>query len=173
MQTVRGQHTSDPSGVATFFRHSIESMAEAYYSARVKELTSPKVFGLRATRGDELEAVARRLLGKHFAGVFAADTVRITQARPWAIVNTDSSSHSGEHWFALALQGNGNVIGYDSYGRSVASIAMGGLPGLRIRNTDPDAEQTKYGRDKDTCGPRCIAWLQTLKALGPAAALRI
>jgi hypothetical protein len=88
-------------------------------------------------------------------------------------VNTDSSKFSGDHWFALALQPNGVVIGYDSFGRSVSSIAMGGLKGMRILNTESDAEQSKYGRDKDTCGPRCIAWLQTLKTLGPTAALEI
>jgi hypothetical protein len=148
-------------------------MAEAYYNARGAELIRPKVFGLKETRGDQLDAVASRLLGKHWAGVFPADKVKLTQQRPWGIVNTDDSKHSGEHWFALALQPNGNVIGYDSFGRSVSSIAMGGLKGLRIKNTDSDAEQTKTGWDKDTCGPRCIAWLQTLKALGPAAALSI
>jgi hypothetical protein len=150
-----------------------EAAAEAVYNEFLAKLIAPRAFGLRPTRGDELEAVARQLLGKLFAGVFSADRVRLTQRTPWAVVNTDDSKHRGDHWFALALQGNGHVIGYDSFGRSVASIAMGGLPGLRIKNTDEDAEQSKYGWDKDTCGPRCIAWLQTLKALGPAAALEI
>ena len=61
----------------------------------------------------------------------------------------------GSHYWLCggARRGGGFLCmetGHDSFGR--------GTRGFHGRGTERDAEQTKEGWDKDTCGPRCLAW---------------
>lgn len=148
-------------------------MAEAAYERHLGKLTKPGVLGRRITSNTQLEEEGSRLFGKCWSGVYPADRVKITPQRPCAIVNTDKSGLPGVHWCGLYMLPSGEVLGYDSYGRKLKDIVTGGLPRLKIKDTEDDAEQVDRGTDANTCGQRCLAWLQVARDLGPSAALKI
>ena len=76
------------------------------------------------------------------------DAVR--DGTPHFYIVNGMSGPPGDHWHGVYREPGQRPLVYDSFGR--------GTRGFRGRGTERDAEQTKEGWDKDTCGPRCLAW---------------
>jgi hypothetical protein len=147
---------------------------EVLYGQLVSELTRPRALGVKGLRADKVTEAAEQLLGSKYSGTFAADMVKLSATRPWAICNTDPVNKPGEHWVGLCRLRDGSVLCYDSYGRSGRKIISGGLPNIhRLIDTDRDKEQSETGWDRETCGHRCLAWLMVCKRLGPNEAATV
>lgn len=123
----------------------------------------------------QLTKLGKRLFGKKYKGTFPCDQVgRLTRATPYAIVNLDNSTKGGSHWVAVAkAKKGGGVIVYDSFGRPskrIFRIAKVFGAGVRVVDTDPDAEQ----QDKEeNCGLRSMSWLYLLDKWGEDVAMLI
>ena len=86
------------------------------------------------TTETELRKAGRRLLGRAFGGVLAADEE--PRGRRYFLFNTLARGTGGEHWYALAPDGDA----YDSLRRNGALM---------------DAEQSE---EETNCGQRALAW---------------
>jgi hypothetical protein len=125
------------------------------------------------TEDVELHRSGKKLLGRAFKGVYAADTLPpLTTTGPaYLIVNADSHDQPGSHWMGLAKSGK-SLYFYDSFGRTPATI-LPNLPtyaaanGLRLVAGKSTPEQK---REQNDCGARTLAWLELFKKYGSRVA---
>jgi len=144
--------------------------ADAIYNTLLRRVE--KMLGNETTFSNDLNNVAKSLLGSKFKGIFTADKLpKLTKIQPYAIVNLDSSWEEGSHWIALAKSGK-KIIFYDSFGRPSKSILplLKGGGGTTIVNTEDDAEQEIQ---ETNCGQRSIVWLLLFDKYGEKMALQI
>jgi hypothetical protein len=115
------------------------------------------------TYSDELESVAKRLIGRPFLGVYAADRVPDLQSHreAYMIVNTDNSDGPGSHWVGLVKQDN-DLYMYDSFGRKPRELSPE-FNGKGYNPTNPNVEQDIQDND---CGIRTLTYLILSKQYG-------
>lgn len=86
------------------------------------------------------------------------------------ILNLDDHKGPGSHWVACIRSGR-DLIVYDSFGRPTKQILSKlKTGGLRVLDTDPDAEQKE---SQKSCGQRSIAWLLFCQKHGIENALKL
>ena len=131
-----------------------------------------KLLGNTTTYSTDIERIGKQLLGTKLHGVYASDKIpKLTNRRPYAILNLDKSYEPGSHWIGLAKNGK-NAIIYDSFGRHHTKI----IPSVnysgngKILSTDLDAEQ---GDHETNCGSRSLSWLVFFDKYGAEEALMI
>lgn len=125
------------------------------------------------TDEDVLRAVCKRVLGKKFAGVYAADDpgFHTIKKKRYAILNASKRQTGGTHWYAVCRIGDMLLVS-DSFGRDIHQYCED-IPNLTqngrytIRNTDRKPEQKINQND---CGARSISWLMLCDIYGPHAA---
>ena len=144
-----------------------------------------KRVGGKTTYLGQLDKAGKDIFGSRFHGVYPSDKIpKLTDRKPYAILNLDRSDEPGSHWIALAkvidnrgvasLQGyaRANSIVYDSFGRHHTKI----IPSLlysgngKLISTDDDQEQHIMATD---CGARSISWLEFLDKYGAENSLLI
>lgn len=125
------------------------------------------------TEDMELQRSGKKMLGRAFKGVYAADTLpSLSSGGPaYLIVNADSHSEPGSHWMGLAKSGN-SLYFYDSFGRMPADIlpilpTYAAKNGLRLVAGRSAPEQNRKQSD---CGARTLAWLLLFKMYGSRVA---
>ena len=112
------------------------------------------MMGNMTTDTDELNYFGHLLLGDDFQGTFAKDENFNTH--DYCIVNTDTSDGVGKHWVAIGQ----NKL-YDSFAR--VNDHIGDTEELHTAGDSEPEQQV----DEDNCGQRCLAWLVTIKTVGP------
>jgi len=104
-------------------------------------------------------------LGDQFEGVYAIDTIPeaiLNKPTFYAITNLDKSTEQGSHWIGLAREDGGDIIVYDSFGRSIDSLPVA-LRGQGYKTSNPNVEQSYMTA---ICGPITLAFLATAKQFG-------
>ena len=131
--------------------------AEYIYNYILKNITR-KFLGNKSTYTDDLNIFCKKLFNDKFMGVYPADKIKkLTNKKPYMILNLDKSGMSGSHWVAV-VKNNNKTLFYDSFGRSYKKI----MPNIKksnnkkIYNTELDKEQENEEKD---CGARCCAFL--------------
>ena len=133
-----------------------------------------KRLGRGPLTSDIIDNIGAREFGALWGGV-ERQGHRLLPAR-YYILNTAWSPRSpGEHWMGVYTDLSGRPHIYDSFARSGSSMlwktarANHWVPGY-VKNSDrTDAEQ----RSGSLCGHLSLAWLLTLRDMGPHAALTI
>ena len=126
-----------------------------------------KVAGREMNWTDELDRLGSKWLGSKYNGALPSDKMpNLTERRPYAILNLDSSDQAGSHWISIAKMGD-KVLVYDSFGRKAKDIID--IPG-KLVNTEADAEQAITA---DSCGQRSLAFLVFVDRYGAEAAMHI
>lgn len=131
-----------------------------------------KRVGGKTTYLGQLDRAGKDIFGSRFHGVYPSDKIpKLTDRKPYAILNLDRSDESGSHWIALAKVGNNSIV-YDSFGRHHTKI----IPSLlysgngKLISTDDDQEQHIMATD---CGARSLAFLLFLDKHGAENSLLI
>ena len=106
--------------------------------------------GTHELSDSELDKVGHRLMPGFYRGAFARGKEPPDDGTPHFYIVNGMTGPPGDHWHGVYRAPGQKPLVYDSFGR--------GTRGFRGRGTERDAEQTKHGWDKDTCGPRCLAW---------------
>ena len=132
-----------------------------------------KLVGGKTTYLQQLDNAGKDIFGAKFHGVYPSDKIpKLSNRKPYAILNLDKSNQAGSHWIAVAKSGN-NIIVYDSFGRKHTNIipALGrGFVGGKIIDTDRDVEQDIMATD---CGARSLGFLVFFDKYGAKNALLI
>jgi hypothetical protein len=118
--------------------------------------------GLHETTQDQLDSWGKQLMGGFYRGSFARGKEPPDDGTAHMFIVNGMTGPPGDHWHAVYREPGHPPLVYDSYGR--------GTRGFAGRGTDPDAEQSKDGWDKDTCGPRCLAFGLVAQHYGQRAA---
>lgn len=146
-----------------------EKQAMKKYNSILKKVK--KQFG---HSGTTLDSELQQWCDKHipnFTKVVAYDKMPSLKKTQSCIVNLDHSSKGGSHWVAVYKSKNGrDHIVYDSFGRSAKKILSKLDKGLKMTDTDRDAEQRASQMD---CGQRCCAWLLFVHTNGIETAMLI
>ena len=158
------------------FRGRIESAYEKLV------LVVMKLMGKKTTTDNfELLRAGKQLLGDNFAGVYSSDQrPALSKNKPYAILNTKSTSSGGEHWVGLArmpfakardasASSTGKIMHYDSFGRSHRQLFPDRWEDEAI-DTELDVEQDERTTE---CGQRSLAWLLLFDQFGSSAAKMI
>lgn len=131
-----------------------------------------KRVGGKTTYLGQLDRAGKDIFGSRFHGVYPSDKIpKLTDRKPYAILNLDRSDEPGSHWIALAKVGNNSIV-YDSFGRHHTKI----IPSLlysgngKLISTDDDQEQHILATD---CGARSLSWLEFLDKHGAENSLLI
>ena len=131
-----------------------------------------KRVGGKTTYLGQLDKAGKDIFGSRFHGVYPSDKIpKLTDRKPYAILNLDRSDEPGSHWIALAKVGTNSIV-YDSFGRHHTKI----IPSLlysgngKLISTDDDQEQHIMATD---CGARSISWLLFLDKHGAENSLLI
>ena len=113
--------------------------------------------GSRFMWSDVLTTCGREVIGPSFKGCFPRDQIDYSSLRcgQTALVNTQPADSPGEHWCAVGCNSRNQIVVYDSFGRPGAGLLHIRGRGLRVVDTDLDAEQRPVETD---CGPRSLAW---------------
>lgn len=149
-------------------KSKLEKKAELIFYIVADEIV--KEMGSDATFQFDLEKVAKGLIGKEFAGVFAVDTIKFPKGTKYAIFNLDTSDEPGSHWMGLT-KGTNKWYVYDSFGRSSKEIAPSLFKkGLKIFDSDRDIEQDI---DSQICGPLALSWIFVAQNFGINMAMLI
>lgn len=138
-----------------------------------------EVLGNKETYEDELRTIAKRVFGKRFAGVYAADDIDFKdifkQGKKYAIMNASRRITGGSHWYAVYKLSDDYLLVSDSFGRpieqyceDIANITQHGR--VKIINTDRRPEQKIT---EDNCGARSIAWCILCDVFGSDVAVLI
>ena len=128
--------------------------------------------GSKTTYTDDLMSFGNLMLRGRLHGVYPSDMIpRLTETRPYAIVNLDNKYEPGSHWVALAKTNDGLLV-YDSFARPSHTIlpSVYGSGNGAIRDTEDDVEQADH---EENCGARCVAWLILFDNWGEDMAERI
>jgi hypothetical protein len=149
----------------------MEARANEIYKIILQDIVRPKL-GFTTTFGRTLNNYMKKIVGSKFHGVYPSDKIpKLTNNKPYAIINLDTSTGPGSHWVAIAKSG-ANIIVYDSFGRKsrkiLSSVFKSGN-GL-VKDTDYDAEQSQ---SELSCGQRSCAWLVMVNSFGSKLALLI
>ena len=131
--------------------------------------------GSDTTYTTALEAAGLKYLGSRFAGVYPSDRIpKLTEDKPYAIINVDSSEAPGSHWVGIAkADEEGKTIVYDSFARKTSKLipsVKASQKGSSIIETDRDVEQAE---SELNCGARSIAFLISHFMFGDSSALKI
>jgi len=124
-----------------------------------------RILGNTTTYDSDLRRTAKRLFGKRFMGVYAANRIPQSIGKgKLLIINLDDADEPGSHWIGAAKDNQNTIWVYDSFGRNIHRI----LPSIytskrKIRSTERDAEQTAK---EQNCGARVVAWLQVFAKYG-------
>ena len=147
-----------------------EKTAHREYNKILKSVK--KRVGGKTTYLGQLDRAGKDIFGSRFHGVYPSDKIpKLTDKKPYAILNLDRSDEPGSHWIALAKVGNNSIV-YDSFGRHHTKI----IPSLlysgngKLISTDDDQEQHILATD---CGARSISWLEFLDKYGAENSLLI
>ena len=131
-----------------------------------------KKVGGKTTYLGQLDRAGKDIFGSRFHGVYPSDKIpKLTDRKPYAILNLDKSNESGSHWISIAKVGDHTIV-YDSFGRHHTKI----IPSLlysgngKLISTDDDQEQHILATD---CGARSISWLEFLDKYGAENSLLI
>ena len=99
-----------------------------------------------------------QLLSKSFLGVFARDQLpRIVRYPASFILNTETSSKSGEHWLAFYIDKKKFCYFFDSYGNKPSKFRLQNF--LNSNFTNWTYNQTQLQGFSDYCGYYCILFL--------------
>ena len=130
------------------------------YNRILKQIESHLPDAKGGTTNDQLEPLARKLLGERFIGVMPRSEFHDGLLTPgqFAIVNT------GEHWVALIKLGKDRTLLYDSYGRRMRV----GEGRLVYPEQDPEQSYSEYN-----CGQRSLAFIVLYVLHGLEAAMTI
>jgi len=134
-----------------------KEIAETLYNFVLHEYIEKKI-GNETTYDSELSNFCNELLGSKFAGVFPSDKIpKLTNKKPYCILNLDRSDQSGSHWVSLCYD-NGAYLFYDSFGRKNTKIINSLSKTIKtiIKDSELDAEQNIM---ETNCGQRSISFL--------------
>ena len=123
--------------------------------------------------GTTLDSELQQWCDKHipkFTKVVAYNKMPSLKKTQSCIVNLDHSSEGGSHWVAVYKNSKGGLVFYDSFGRPAKKILSKLDKGLKMIDTDRDAEQRVSQMD---CGQRCCAWLLFVHTNGIEKAMLI
>jgi len=146
-----------------------------HYNWLLKHVAIPAVSNT-TTEGKDLQKFGRKVFGQKFHGIYMVDEIPddFNTTYPYGIINLDTAydkdgkENEGTHWIAVAYQGRGRLLVYDSFGKLHQTpkqlIAKYG----KSRVTNPDAEQ---GLREKNCGARCLAWLMMVEIFPKEAAM--
>ncbi len=147
-----------------------EKTAHREYNKILKSVK--KRVGGKTTYLGQLDRAGKDIFGSRFHGVYPSDKIpKLTDRKPYAILNLDRSDEPGSHWIALAKVGTNSIV-YDSFGRHHTKI----IPSLlysgngKLISTDDDQEQHIMATD---CGARSLGFLQFLDKHGAQNSLLI
>lgn len=138
-----------------------------------------KIQELLRTKGEttnfQLEKIARQLFKSRFAGVFAADdNIKLSRAKPYAIVNAGRRSGGGFHWYPVCLTKTDTILASDSFGRPIRTFSEDYRKLTRdgrlkvISTSGPEQRNSE-----NNCGARSLAWLWICDRMGPQTASKI
>ena len=126
--------------------------------------------GNGVTYTSQLTDICNQLFSTSYRGTFSSDTLpKLSKARPYAIVNVDTSTQPGSHWVACCFI-PGGILVYDSFGRKTKSLMKNIYKKYKTTDTDYDREQKISEKN---CGSRCIAWLRMCDIYGTNVAKTI
>ena len=149
-------------------KSKLEKKAEMIFYIVADEII--KVMGSSATFQFDLEKVAKGLIGKEFAGVFAVDSIEFPKGTKYAIFNLDKESEPGSHWMGL-VKGKNKFYVYDSFGRPSKEIAPSLFKkGLVVLDSDRDQDQSNLS---EVCGPFALSWVFVAQNFGIKTAMLI
>ena len=116
--------------------------------------------GRTTTNTQKLSELCSRFFGETFAGVFPSDMIpQMNNNKRYAIINTDKSYQTGEHWLGLYfISREKGILVYDSFGRKTRTI----LPSLLQTSIDTEYD-SEQEISESNCGQRCIAFLLLCK----------
>ena len=151
---------------------SKEKEIEKIYKQILKRVEKNVIKHNGTTFMSELNKIGKEVMGIRFKGVYPSDRIpKLTNLKPYCILNLDNSSQGGSHWIAV-VKTKKDIIVYDSFGRKAKSI----IPSLftsgngKIINTDLDKEQNI----KETnCGQRSLSFLIFYEKYGREKSLLI
>lgn len=106
--------------------------------------------GTEETTQEQLDKYGHALMPGFYRGAHARGKEPPDDGTAHFFIVNGMTGPPGDHWHGVYREPGKPDLVYDSYGR--------GARGFAGRGTERDAEQSKRGWDKDTCGPRCLAW---------------
>lgn len=106
--------------------------------------------GTKETTQEQLDTYGHALMPGFYRGAHARGKEPPDDGTAHFFIVNGMTGPPGDHWHGVYREPGKPDLVYDSYGR--------GTRGFEGRGTERDAEQSKSGWDKDTCGPRCLAW---------------
>jgi hypothetical protein len=149
-----------------------EKRAHKLYNDILKNKIEP-LTGNTITYLDQLNKVGKKLFGSKFHGVYASNQIKkLTDAKPYCILNLDSSDQPGSHWIAIAKQKKNTYV-HDSFGRTATEI----IPNLRysgngkIINADTSDKEQKV--TEFNCGAQACAFIYIFDKYGSDTAILI
>lgn len=144
---------------------SVKELAEKQYNQSLQKIE--KKMGKSTTYDYQLTKNGRKLFGRAFIGVFAADQFpKNIKNGQCFIINLDTSSEPGSHWLAICKEKTHNILwAYDSFARNIHKI----LPSIDkshniIKSTEKDVEQKN---EETNCGQRSLAFIDVFLKMGP------
>jgi hypothetical protein len=129
-----------------------------------------KHVGNKVTSNQELDIVGKKLFHNKFMGTYPADMLpRLSNVRPYCILNLDVSGQPGSHWIACVYEAGGILV-YDSFGRSTRNILPGRFKGFKTYDSEKNPEQKV---SEDNCGARALTAILMYDSYGADVFLRI
>jgi len=147
-----------------------EKTAHREYNKILKSVK--KRVGSKTTYLQQLDIAGKQMFGSKFHGVYPSDRIpKLTDSRPYSILNLDKSTEPGSHWISIAKVGDHTIV-YDSFGRHHTKIikSLSHSGNGKLISTDDDQEQPILSTD---CGARSLSWLEFLDKHGAENSLLI
>ena len=120
-----------------------------------------KHMGRDETETSQLDTMGSHLMGKFYRGAHARGKEPMNDGTRHCFLVNGMTGPPGDHWHGIYREPGHPDLVYDSYGR--------GARGFSGRGTESDAEQSKTGWDRNTCGPRSLAFCLVARKLGQRA----